>query len=364
MTISAYTGLPGHGKSYGVVENVIAVALENKRRVFTNIPMHDEECEKRFNQKVIQFNTQDILDNPDWWEEVFIAGSIIVIDELWRLWPAGLNAKNVRQQDKSFLAEHRHLVGECGNSTEIIFVTQDLSQIASFARSLVETTYRVTKLSNVGANSRYRLDVYFGAVTGTTPPKSKKQGESYGKFHKKTYQLYQSHTKSKIESAGNEDRVDKRFNILSPKTLVAFISCLILLITIAFLGLSSVTGFYGTTDSDQEAKVDTKTPKSKPVKTKKNPVFNFLSKAESIEITFNNGSWPNIEYRYRVEFEGRYTDMSYQDFQRLGYQLTPINKCLVKIKGDDFNGVALCSKDEKTESWFNEALPSTSLAAN
>ena len=112
MSISAYTGLPGHGKSYGVVDNVIRPALEKKRTVYTNIPMISDECLKRFKMTVVQFDTKDIIDNPNWWSDTFEAGSIIVIDECWRLWPSGLNASKARETDKSFLAEHRHLVGK------------------------------------------------------------------------------------------------------------------------------------------------------------------------------------------------------------------------------------------------------------
>lgn len=120
-------------------------------------------------------------------------GSLIVIDEIWQLWPAGTNARNVRDQYKSFLAEHRHLVGENGLATEIVFVTQDLSQIANFTRSPIETTFRVTKLTNLGLKNHYRVDVYYGAATGASPPISKRASEIQGKFKKEIYALYKSH---------------------------------------------------------------------------------------------------------------------------------------------------------------------------
>ncbi|QIB67454.1 hypothetical protein G3T16_20745 [Kineobactrum salinum] len=60
-----------------------------------------------------------------------------MIDEAWRLWPAGTRANAMLEQHKSFLAEHRHMVSEDGRSTEVVIVTQDLSQLASYPRSLV-----------------------------------------------------------------------------------------------------------------------------------------------------------------------------------------------------------------------------------
>ena len=112
MAISAYVGMPGHGKSYGVVENVIIPALKANRNVFSNIPMHDEYCIENYGSKTTYFEMQDVIDNPNWFTEVFVSGSIIVLDELWRLWAAGVKANNVLEQHKSFLAEHRHMVGE------------------------------------------------------------------------------------------------------------------------------------------------------------------------------------------------------------------------------------------------------------
>src|SRR5690606_16593216 len=171
MTITAYTGLPGSGKSYGVFENVIVPGLENKKPVWTNIPFNEDALLEKFGVTPTAFTVDDITQNPDWFQTVFEPGAVLVLDECWRLWPAGLRANNVLMQHKSFLAEHRHMVGENGLSTEIVLVTQDLAQISSFARNLVENTFHVTKLSKVGFDKRFRVDVYFGPVTGATPPK-------------------------------------------------------------------------------------------------------------------------------------------------------------------------------------------------
>jgi len=39
MSVVAYTGLPGSGKSYGVVENVIIPCLQEGRPIVTNLPL-------------------------------------------------------------------------------------------------------------------------------------------------------------------------------------------------------------------------------------------------------------------------------------------------------------------------------------
>jgi len=363
MTISAYTGLPGHGKSYGVVENVIAPALTQKRIVFTNIPLNRDECLKQFSMDVTQFQTQDIIDNPDWWTDVFIPGSLIVIDELWRLWPSGLNAKNVREQDKSFLAEHRHLVGENGNSTEIVFVTQDLSQIAAFARTLVESTYRVVKLSKIGANNRFRVDVYFGPVTGPHPPTSKRDREIYGKFKQEIFNLYQSHTKSASGAAGDESRIDNRFNLLGGMSIKVGVLVLVICSILAYLGLSKVFDYFVSPEKEVGPVVTTSTknhsPQTQPTKPaivqlkKPQPIFRFLSKAEGIYVIFNNGRFPEIDYRFQVVFSDTQSTFTTVELIGLKYAIEPINKCTVKITGRDFIGIAMCKRDDEQRDWVD-----------
>jgi len=384
MTISAYTGLPGHGKSYGVVENVIVPALREKREVFTNVPMNNDECLERFGMIPSRFDTQDVIDNPDWWSDVFKPGALIVIDELWRLWPSGLKANNVRQSDKSFLAEHRHLVGESGTSTEIVFVTQDLSQIASFARSLVETTYRVTKLTKMGSSKRFRVDVYFGPVTGANPPTSRRDREIYGQFKSEITALYISHTKSTTGNAGNETRVDKRFNVFAGYGVKIGGLVLIILCIVVWKGSENLLKHFGSAEENPDvdppvslaklssepslspAKLYPEYPVSpakvspslseKPAKPK---IFNFLATAENIFITYNNGQFPNIDYRYLVVFEYSEVTLNYEEMQRLGYELEPVNQCMVKIKGPDYQGFALCETNREKSGWVESMVAST-----
>ena len=360
MTIAAYTGLPGHGKSYGVVENVIKPALEQKREVFTNIPMNSDECLKRFGMTVTQFKTDDIIENPNWWSEVFNPGAVIVIDELWRLWPSGLNAKNVRDQDKAFLAEHRHLVGENGQSTEIIFVTQDLSQIANFARSLVETTFRVTKLSKVGMDKRFRVDVYFGPVTGASPPVSKRDREIHGKFKKDVYALYKSHTKSVTGEAGNEKRIDKRYNALGGFGIKLGVVVVVVALVACYYGFKHLASYYGFTESDskqtiQQTNKQTNLQQVQSVQPKKD-VFQFLAKAEGIYINFNNGHFPNVDYRFKVVFDDMEATFTTVELARMEYSLVPINECMVKIEGPDWKGFAMCQRDEIKQGWVESMV--------
>ena len=211
MAIEAYVGLPGHGKSYGVVEHVIIPSIKEGRHVVTNIPLERDELLADFG-----IVGSEITQLPeDWFErddmsEFIPHGSVAVLDELWRRWPSGLKANNAALTDKALLAEHRHRVDEKGRSMRIVLVTQDLSQLASWVRILVEQTYKMTKLTAIGSTKKYRVDIYLGAPTGQNIPKSKLIRQTFGQYRKEIYRYYSSATQSATGSVGDESKADKR----------------------------------------------------------------------------------------------------------------------------------------------------------
>jgi len=211
MSIVAYTGLPGSGKSYDVVANQIMPALKAGRRVCTNIPLHlDAVREVTRDGEVVELPLEAVKAQPERIFEYCTPGTVLVMDELWQLFPAGLKTDRVPDPYKKLLAEHRHMVDERGNATQIVFVTQDLAQISAFARQLVEQTFIHTKLSHIAGDASYRIDVYNGPRTGQ-PPKDARVREIFGRYDKAIFPLYQSHTQSKAAGPGaNEKGADRR----------------------------------------------------------------------------------------------------------------------------------------------------------
>jgi len=356
MAIIAYTGLPGHGKSYGVVENVIIPALKTKRTVFSNIPMNDDVCLNDFGMTVIPFHIDDIIKNPNWWNDVFQSGAILVIDELWRLWPSGLKATGVREGDKEFLAEHRHRVGDNGFSVEIYFVTQDLSQIAMFARALVESTVRMVKRTNLGLDNRFRVDIYSGAVTGSKPPAAKREREIHGgKFSKEIYKYYKSHTKSQTGDAGDESKTDKRGNILKGLGIkVGIIFCGVLIFFI-WVGSGKVKQAYAPKPEKIAAQnVPTAVPvqgeqlQAQPV-VEKPKIVKFLADAKNLFISHSIGSNSGLVNYYTIVFSEYEIQMTTDDLMFLGYKIELVNDCLVKVIGADYTGFFMCPKHGKSD---------------
>ena len=361
MSISAYVGLPGHGKSYGVVENVILPALREKRTVFTNIPMDDNKCLDDFGMTVTPFDVVDITKNPNWWVDVFQSGAVFVLDEVWRLWPAGLKANNVREEDKAFLAEHRHMVGENGLSTEIYLVTQDLGQIAAFARALVETTYRVVKMNHIGLDKRFRVDVHTGAVAGPKPPQSTLLRQIPGKFSKDIYQYYQSHTKSKTGAAGDETRTDKRANALGGFSIKAGFAFVVLCVWLASWGIGKYQEKFSFEEQQAAEPVVSASPgelsETAPVQPSRPRLPTFLRGSKAFFVSMTLGQRGSREYFYTAEFDDHQVFLSGADLEALGYQLLAVNDCLIRVTGHDFSGYVMCRRPKQEVSFMQQYLP-------
>lgn len=212
MSIYAYVGLPGSGKSYGVVANQILPALKDGRQVVTNLPLKVELLREFIpGCDVRTFNVDEIAQDPERCDDLFPPGAVVVIDEVWRLWPAGQKVDKIPEAYKSLLAEHRHRVDRKGRSMQIVLVCQDLAQIAAFARQLVEQTFVHRKLGALGMRGRYTVGIYEGNVTGLTPPESKRINSSIGKYAANVWRFYQSHTMSESATEGaDETAVDER----------------------------------------------------------------------------------------------------------------------------------------------------------
>ncbi|GAB2902924.1 zonular occludens toxin domain-containing protein [Microbulbifer echini] len=181
-----------------------------------------------------EFDSQELIDDPDWFQTVFQPGALLVLDECWRFWPSGLKPNRALEQHREFFA------------IEVYLLTQDLSQIASFVRLLVDKTFRAQKLDAVGMDKRYRVDVFQGAVSGPNPPISKRLREIHGKYDSQVYRLYRSHTMSQTGSALDETRTDQRYNILKGPRLKVYAVLIVLCPILAIWGASHLVGkFFG-----------------------------------------------------------------------------------------------------------------------
>lgn len=335
--INAYVGLPGSGKSYGVVLNVIAPALKEGREVWTNIPINHDAMIAHSGKTVTQFEIADIENDPRWFLDTLPKGAVCVLDEAWRLWPSGLKANKVTSEHKEYMAEIRHLVGIDGKSSQLVIVTQDLQQLASFARVLIETTYRSVKMSFIGQHNKFRIDIYAGAVTGNRPPKHQLVRQQFGKYKKEVYALYKSHTKSDTGSAGDETKIDTRNNVLKG----GIFKLLPVIAVVAVLGIWSALGALRDTyhmeqlESGVDQAAGSERPKAAGFQ---NAVYRvpeqktdqlFFFKGRDTWISFNMGNGKDIVYQFISKDNESFVELSVWDVRALGYSVTMINNCMV-----------------------------------
>lgn len=235
MSIIAYVGLPGSGKSYGAVENVLLPALRQGRIVVTNIPLTDKIYEissSAINLKHFEINDngRPVYDDGSDLTDSIINGALYLIDECQLIWGSGLKANQFKLTDKNFFTKHRHYSSE-SHSCEIVLLTQDLSNISNFIRSLVEETYKSNKLTAVGSSKNYRVDVYSGAVKGQKPPERFLINQLFGTYKPDVYEYYVSQTNSTSAFNTSELKVDKRGNVLkSPLIMFGMPASIIALI--------------------------------------------------------------------------------------------------------------------------------------
>lgn len=206
MSINALVGRPGHGKSYTAVELFIIQALKEQRTVVTNIPLLPKLTEQYPDAVIVDIDLSDMSkpENRQKWKEL-PPSAVYVLDELWRIWPAGLKAKDLAEEQLAFIKEHRHNIDDTGREPDIILVTQDLSDIALSIRNMVETTIICTKLTAIGAKNNFRRDYYQGVVKGFTGPKTTFIRSDQCKYNPDIYALYKSHTKSTAVGAVDID---------------------------------------------------------------------------------------------------------------------------------------------------------------
>lgn len=328
--ITSYVGLPGSGKSYGVVENVICPALQAGREVWTNIPCHAEALLQFAGATVRQFDLADLQDDARWFLDVLPKGAICVLDEAWRLWPSGLKATQVEPAHKEYMAEIRHLVNDAGFSSQLVIVTQDLGQLANFARTLIETTFRVVKLKHVGSEKRYRVDAYQGAVTGANPPKARLIRSMFGKYRPEIFALYKSHTKSD-SGAGNESSVDKRATIFGNLTFKVLPFIFVGALAFLFFALDRLKQTYHM-DDDSIVPVPASAPtfapgqKAAPVP---NPEKKGFFDGRETSIVFNMGSGGSTIYRFESVAGNSWVQLDPFQVRKLGYAVVVIDECLV-----------------------------------
>lgn len=235
MAANGYFGKPGSGKSYSVVEYVIIPALKKGRHVVTNIPLEVDLLTQVYGGRVTQLPL-DVLDVEDL-AALLPHGCVAVIDEVWRRWPSGQKVNRVSQADLQLLKEHRHRVDAEGNAMQVVLVSQDPGDLASWLRKLIAHSFHMEKLDSVGLDSKFSIRVYKGCPVGERIPAKLLLRDAHGTYRPEVYQYYRSATQSQASdlNVGDEKAMDRRATVWGSWQIKA---------TLLFVPLAIAGGLY------------------------------------------------------------------------------------------------------------------------
>lgn len=229
MSLKAYVGRMGSGKTYEVASVVIYKALASGRRVVSNIAGLDIEAYKDLMLaegipeecigQLVQVSHDDVL-KPEFWRtdkdeaegvQSFIQpGDLVALDEIWRFWE-GFAGRKMPERVMNFYRMHRHFThAETGIACDVALITQDVLDIARKVRAVIEETYGMEKLTAIGSSKRYRVDIFQGTRTSRTPLRQLQRT-----YDPRFFPLYSSHSQKKEGDAeAVEQNIDQRGNIL------------------------------------------------------------------------------------------------------------------------------------------------------
>jgi zona occludens toxin len=212
--INLLLGAPGGGKSYEAVAYHVLPALNQGRKVITNLPLVLDAFPPE-QRALLEIRSEakgkaaarsgGLLDDPEdddgevfrrafstadcygdaWRHPESGSGPLYVIDECHMCLPAGKALRKVRE----WYSMHRH------EFADVLLITQSYGKVHRDIIDLVQVCYRVRKATAFGSNNGYIRKVFDG-VRGDCV------NTGVRKYDKKYFKFYRSHTKS--SQAGQE----------------------------------------------------------------------------------------------------------------------------------------------------------------
>lgn len=353
--IFGLVGRPRSGKSYEAVRYHIIPAVEEGRKVITNIPLNIDKFRTVFGDKAdlievreFRFNDYGAKERPftkpsdyetDWRNEDN-QGPLFVIDEAHLVLP-----RQCAAQILEFYSMHGHY------GIDIVLLTQNLRKINKDIRDMIETTYLCVKNTHLGTDKTYTKKVYLGAETKN--PISQEER----KYDNHYFGFYISHTASSsavVEAQAKDVKsVKDHWSYKWGRRLI-------------FLGLVYlvVVGYFMFFD-DSEAEASTAQVEQTQVETQRTNQerqqsssfgllanFQFYIAGWSKQLVETNGQFNSELSFYRV-YVDVYTDKTYEftlqhtDLIKLGYSFKQLSECVFQVKYFDSSRIVTCKNREQ-----------------
>jgi zona occludens toxin len=179
MSIVAYVGLQGSGKTLQVVKEVIIPQYKSGRRIITNISGLNVELIKDYLEKKnkdidpatfgeIIIVDDDTISLPNFFptddinaKTIAKRGDFIVVDEAWKQFSGKFS--KLTKDHLMFFAKHRQYTHpETNISMDLVIIVQDISMVHRELRYLIEFTFKTKKLKALGLSSKFTVFTYEG----------------------------------------------------------------------------------------------------------------------------------------------------------------------------------------------------------
>jgi zona occludens toxin (predicted ATPase) len=205
-------GLPGSGKSHYAV-SLIRDALRDARVVVTNVPLNLEAVDKLGLPGVVVQLSDDDLTGGQFFDKY--PGAYVVLDEVRKWLPSGLQQKDLPAGFDRMLSEHRHYEDWRGRSGEIVLISQCGSQLPRCVRTLIDSTVVFQKLARIGLRRSYVGRIYNGPQVITECRAADLVSSFRARYQSDLFRLYRSHSKAGSRNVGKFEEVgDKKGNVL------------------------------------------------------------------------------------------------------------------------------------------------------
>lgn len=248
MSIVCYIGLPGAGKTYTVVKEVIVPALRQGRKVITNV----DGVNARAIAEYLQLTQEEINDllvvgsSDDFGPATDTAlnirslfpregvdprkdhsrqyrDAVIVIDEIQNIYPAG--NKKVCEDGLLFVSKHRH------QGYDIVMVSQSFKSIAKEFRVRTQYLHVLRKRTGLGKTDSYIHEVH--ETSGTGDEKFQKMSSKVLDYDPKVFALYASFDAG---TTNTRTLIDKRATIFASGLLQKVaVYALVLIVAVGYL---------------------------------------------------------------------------------------------------------------------------------
>ncbi|HDZ5415938.1 TPA: assembly protein [Vibrio harveyi] len=375
--IYAIVGRPGGGKSYEAVTYHVIPAIEQGRKVITNLTLNVDHFCKIFGEHVrdlIQvvdgqldnFGSMSrpfsaLSDYQDEWRNASGQGPLYVIDEAHMSLPN----RKISVEVLEWYSMHRHY------GVDLILVTQSIKKIHTDIKEMVEVTYRCTKNTALGSNTSYTKKVQDGWRGDVVNTSIRKYKSSYFPF-------YKSHSKSNaaVLEAQAQDIVPlwRRWPIIGSAIFLTLGSIFMVFAVNHYLGNDETipdevqAPVVQVPDSTQVPVSDVK-PKKKDTSFGPLEGFAFYVSGYAKQIAYTNHATSYAELNSDLTFYKIYIDVyqddnklftfSQLDFQNMGYTFNVLGECVFEVSWVSESRIITCGEKVLNDSpnLLSDALP-------